>query len=399
MILGTLASPSAQPATTPFTAASRADAPSGPAPVDVRESRNRDGDLPSASLWHRIGGLDLAHPTFLGTMGLANAGGAAAGAVCGAILGTPALGAAIGGVLGGGLLAAYGLYAGAVGARQVEHPPRYRPDTAPPVKSYPPDPHVKLGTHANSPADLGWAFSNISFSSHGTPLKGWYIPCDTPTSKTVVFVQGHGDDKRTFLARHCSYLHEKYNVVALDLRNQGESGGSTTTMGYYERDDVLAAVDYARTTLGTTDIGVMGLSMGGATVLEAAAVSPDVKAVISDSPYATVSGQVADAAKVRHYPLSRFVGWATSAKIGWDVGHPLRTHDPLRAVPQMKQPLLLIHGDADDYVLPRNSECLQNARPLDTERWLVHGARHVQSDLVAKDEYKRRIQEFFDKNL
>ncbi|MBM3460852.1 MAG: alpha/beta hydrolase [Armatimonadetes bacterium] len=383
----------------PPAAAKTAPTPAAPAPIDIHATGNSVDDLPSATLRQRISGLDLGHPTFLKTVGIMELAGTAIGAVGGALVGHPALGAAIGAATAGVVLAGYGIYAGRTGANQLEHPEKWNPDTSPAFKTLHVDPPPSTAAHAETPADLGWAYQDISFSSHGTPLQGWYVPCATHTDKTVIFLQGHGDDKRKFLARHGAILHEKYNLVAFDLRNQGQSGGTTTTMGFYERDDMLAAIEYAKTSLGATKIGIMGLSMGGATVLEAAAASPDVKAVISDSPYASVADQVADVAGVRGYPLSKYVGWAASAKIGWDVGHPLAPRDPINAVPTMTQPLLLIHGDADDYVLPQHSERLSAARPANTTRWVVPGARHVQNDLVAGAEYKQRVQDFFDKNL
>jgi len=260
------------------------------------------------------------------------------GAVGGGLLGHPGLGAAIGAGIAGVVLTGYGIYAGKVGGNGLEHPERWDPATSPAVKTFQAGYDAPAsGPHAQTPADLGWAYTDVSFSSHGTPLKGWYVPSATPTDKTVIFLQGHGDDKRKFLARHGAILHEKYNLLTFDLRNQGQSGGTTTTMGFYERDDLLAAIDYAKTSLGAARIGIMGLSMGAATVLETAAASPDVKAVIADSPYASVADQTADVAKTRGYPLSKYVGWAASAKIGWDVGHPMRPRDPINAVPQMRE--------------------------------------------------------------
>ena len=57
-----------------------------------------------------------------------------------------------------------------------------------------------------------------------------------------------------FLVRH------RYNVLAVDLRNHGESGGKYITSGYLEARDILAAVTYVRQRGERGPIAVLGRS-------------------------------------------------------------------------------------------------------------------------------------------
>jgi pimeloyl-ACP methyl ester carboxylesterase len=71
-----------------------------------------------------------------------------------------------------------------------------------------------------------------------------------------------------------------------DARNHGDSGAARVTLGYDERLDAEAAVRYLREDLHSSDkIVLFGISMGAMTALLAAAETPEVAAVISDSSY------------------------------------------------------------------------------------------------------------------
>ncbi len=83
----------------------------------------------------------------------------------------------------------------------------------------------------------------------------------------VVLVHGWGNN-RTFWDPHISTLSENHRVVTLDLAGFGESGDNRAawTMESFGQD-VVAVVD----ALGLDGVILVGFSMGGAAVLEAAA--------------------------------------------------------------------------------------------------------------------------------
>jgi pimeloyl-ACP methyl ester carboxylesterase len=64
------------------------------------------------------------------------------------------------------------------------------------------------------------------------------------------------------------------------------------SLGYHERNDVLGAVDYIRRryqdSADRPEIVLMGVSMGAAATLEAAAESKDYAAIILDSPFSSI---------------------------------------------------------------------------------------------------------------
>src|ERR1035438_10302500 len=65
-----------------------------------------------------------------------------------------------------------------------------------------------------------------------------------------------------------------YNVLAIDLRGHGESGGQFISPGLVERRDLLGAIRYLRSRGERGPIALMGVCLGGVASLFTAALPP-----------------------------------------------------------------------------------------------------------------------------
>ncbi len=141
----------------------------------------------------------------------------------------------------------------------------------------------------------------------GIGIDGWYIPAGNgadATAPTFIVAPGWKSNKSEVL-KYAPFFHDRYNLVILDLRNQGRSGGDMTTWGVREKLDVKAMVDWLERTKHPTWIGATGNSMGAATVLAAAADDERIRALVLDSMHADVTNTFADSiANERHLPAS-----------------------------------------------------------------------------------------------
>jgi pimeloyl-ACP methyl ester carboxylesterase len=142
-----------------------------------------------------------------------------------------------------------------------------------------------------TPASLGLTFHDIGFeSSDHIPLKGWYIPANPSggdqAKGTIVYCHGLHRSRVEMLPM-AQFGHSLgYDSVLFDFRNHGLSGGHVTSIGYWERLDVEAAVQAALTDKNAPHpVIVWGVSMGAAAALMAAAEDPQINAVISDSTF------------------------------------------------------------------------------------------------------------------
>ena len=59
----------------------------------------------------------------------------------------------------------------------------------------------------------------------------------------------------------------------------------------------------------------------------------------------------------------------------------------------------MIHGGADTYIKPDMARALFAKARQPKEFWLVAGAKHNQALHQTKEEYQRRVLDFFDRHL
>jgi len=141
-------------------------------------------------------------------------------------------------------------------------------------------------------------------------------------------------------------IRHGYGVIIPDFRGHGESEGERITFGHDEVRDVEAAYQYllTRSEVDPERIGLLGNSMGSATALLYAAENPAVKAVVAQSPYATLEDMVQ--ANVRRlgfptFPLAPTMLFFIERKFGF----PVDTIAPIRHIAQISpRPVLILMG-------------------------------------------------------
>ena len=164
-----------------------------------------------------------------------------------------------------------------------------------------------------TPATFDLSFEDVGFrSGDGVELKGWWVPAAAPKG-TVVMVHGL-NRSRIEMVRRVPFVHQEgWNALLFDLRHHGASGGDTMTFGVKEKGDVEAAVRLAAER-SPGPVVLWGVSLGGASVVFAAADDPKVAGVICDSSYRSL----ADTAR-HHLQLFRTFRWWLRLVPQWPV--------------------------------------------------------------------------------
>jgi len=143
-----------------------------------------------------------------------------------------------------------------------------------------------------NPGDLLLRADRVEFqSTDGVPLSGWLIYGDRE-APAIILCHDLGQSKATFLDPAVSLQRAGYNLLLMDFRGHGDSGGNGSTLGVEERYDVVGAIDFLRTRrdLSAERIGVWGIGMGAYAGLLAAAERKEVVALALDSLYPDVDG-------------------------------------------------------------------------------------------------------------
>ena len=152
---------------------------------------------------------------------------------------------------------------------------------------------------ASSPAVFDLRYEDVTFASmvDGTTLRGWFLPVEA-SDRAVVIVHGRSSsrtgDNGELVAHAAALVDGGYNVLLFDFRAHGLSEGTRYTLGADEQGDVLGAVAYLEGRgFAPGRLGFWAHSMGAATVLLAAAASPDVRAIVADSSFARLDDLLA----------------------------------------------------------------------------------------------------------
>ncbi|MBI5876701.1 MAG: alpha/beta hydrolase [Chloroflexi bacterium] len=258
----------------------------------------------------------------------------------------------------------------------------------------------------DTPARWGLRYADVEFPARdGVRLRGWFF--DAPTTAgdaprpAVIVCHGHGGDKSPHINLAIWFREAGIPLLLFDFRNHGLSDGDLTSIGYYERYDVLGAVDWLAAR-GMTRIGLFGFSMGAATALAAAPFSQNIVCVVSDSAFAHVRPVVAGVVsrQMPVQPLARMLERLIWRLVQRRLRCRLEDADPLAMVRQFgERPLLLIHGTLDEYIDPAQAEALREAASGPTELWLVDGAAHTSIDHLRPKEYREWVMGFFVRHL
>lgn len=188
---------------------------------------------------------------------------------------------------------------------------------------------------------------------------------DAPIA-TIVYSHGN----RWHLGRYWDRVERMWSrghsVLIYDYPGYGRSTGSTTEAGVLAAAE--AALDHARTLPGVDPdrVIVFGYSLGGGPAYHLAGRAargdgPPVRALISESTFCSVEALVQDGSFLDLAP-----GYFASARL-----------DNCARIAELgPMPVLVMHGLADDFVVPRHAEMLRARAAAPPTMFLVPGADH-----------------------
>lgn len=266
---------------------------------------------------------------------------------------------------------------------------------------------IWYGTHRRgtnlrrTPAKFGLNFEEVTFpslSAKHTMLSGWLIPAENPKG-VVMLCHGIDSAAQSMLPKAALLQRRGYSSLLFDFRGTGRSGGDYVTLGYREGEDVLGAVAFLESLPAVRHLPILaiGESMGGSAVIRAAAASSAIRAIVSESTYATLNDALRQRLKVIG-PFAQRVAERChqigAAKYDVDIADVSPERDIARMEPR---PLLIIHDNLDVLCTRLETDRLFNAARSPKERWDVPYAPHTFAYMVSPGEYERRIVDFFDR--
>ena len=143
-----------------------------------------------------------------------------------------------------------------------------------------------------------------------------------------------------------------YNLLLIEQRALGGSEGRTITFGIKEKYDCLSWINYAIERFGK-DVKIIlgGVSMGAATVLMASALDlpKNVKCISADCGYTSPEAIIRKVCR-EDMGIPDWLGFPF-VRLGARIygGFSILDGGAIEAVKQAKVPLMIMHGDEDDF--------------------------------------------------
>lgn len=240
-----------------------------------------------------------------------------------------------------------------------------------------------------------------TLSEDGLKLAGRYYHV-SDTAPVVICFHGYRSlPVKDFCGGGILFPEMGYNTLLVYQRAHGDSEGKAITFGIKERRDCICWIKYVISRFGK-DVPIMlyGISMGGATVLLAsgeADLPKNVKAVVSDCPYSSPREIIKKVSGDLGFPPNpSFPFVLLAARIYGGFG--LSKISCVESAKKSPVPILLIHGEADDFVPTYMSDTIARDNP-NIQYHTFPGASHAVSYASDKERYVGLVKEFTQKNL
>ncbi len=238
-------------------------------------------------------------------------------------------------------------------------------------------------------------------SPFGYSLRGVTLaPEGREPAGVIVLVHGHRYSWHGMVKFFPIFQDMGWAVVTYNHRFHGDSGGVSCSAGYFEKHDLDAVIRWTRRQFPRVPaLGIMGESMGAASVMQYLGMDDcPVDFAVADCPYSSMEEIYRVQLSRNHLPQLLHGPIISQARryLLKSSGFDLREVSPKRAVMESPTPLLLIHGEADDFVPPWMSRTVYEARRdhAPTRLLLVPGAAHAQCLAADPETYTREVREF-----
>jgi len=241
---------------------------------------------------------------------------------------------------------------------------------------------------------VGAAHEAVTFTTaDGLRLRGWYVASKNGAA-VISFPGRKGSQKPArMLARH------GYGVLLFDRRGEGESEGDPNAFGWAGYQDVAAAVRFLqrRPDVKRGRIGGIGLSVGGEMMLEAAARSPGLNALVSEGAGERSYREYLDMTNGQLLALPSVFAMSAGTALFSNNTPPPSLKDLVGRI--TGTPVFFIYGEhGQDGERNLNPTYYAKAHQPKTI-WKVPGSGHVGGITAQPKEYERRVIGFFDRTL
>jgi len=213
-------------------------------------------------------------------------------------------------------------------------------------------------------------------------LDAWWVPSELEDAPVVLYFHGNYRNMGNNLD-HTRRLHDLgYNVLLADYRGYGRStGGKPSELKVFEDAETIWQYLIKQRGSQPEKTFIYGHSLGGAIAIDLAVNHPEAAGLITESTFTSMQ-----AMGEKDYGFLP-IGYLLHQRFA-----------SLQKVPQLKIPVLFIHGTWDRKVPVAMASELYAAAPRPATLLLIEGGEHNNSGAVGWVEYRSALSAFIKQN-
>lgn len=199
--------------------------------------------------------------------------------------------------------------------------------------------------------------------------------------KCPVIIYLHGNSSSRLEASNLvgTLISQHISLFCFDAAGCGLSEGEYISLGWHEREDLVAVIDHLRASPLVGPIGLWGRSMGAATAMMYADRDPAIGALCLDSPFASLKQLAEELAASDRLVLpipSWLVSWVLALirmRVKALADFDIEDINPIDHARRSHIPAMFLHARRDNFVRPSHSQQLYEAYAGDKEMVTVEG--------------------------
>jgi fermentation-respiration switch protein FrsA (DUF1100 family) len=249
-----------------------------------------------------------------------------------------------------------------------------------------------LARLAESPANYGTNVADVTIPTKLGTLHGWWMAAD-PSAPVILYLHGNGGNIGAYASQAVRLRTLGYSVLIFDYRGYGQSSGPFPSESRVYEDAESAWEWLTQTALKPANsasqagipakrICIYGHSLGGAVAIELARHHPEAAALIVESSFTSAIAMAKHLQIFRAFPLRGLLN---------------HHFDSLAKLPELRMPVLFMHGTRDLTVPCRMSRELYAAAKEPKQLVIFRGAMHMDCGESDPALYQKSVTEFIER--
>lgn len=238
-------------------------------------------------------------------------------------------------------------------------------------------------------------YSTVTFLTRSKlKIDAWYGKADSASKGTIILFHGITVTKSSVIDEANEFHYLGYNVLLVDFRGHGNSGGNTTTIGFREAEEVKLAFDYISNN-GEKNIYLYGFSMGAVAVAKAVQLYDlHPSGVILEAPFRSLQTYLKGKAGLIGFPRQPFA-FFTTFWIGLEKGFGGFGHQTTSYVKDIRCPVLLQWGTQDNFVPRKDIDKIYTSVGSARKKMVIYeGAQHESLLRFNADKWRAETEAF-----